>query len=1145
MTTERLLTKTAVLVLGMHRSGTSAAAGVLQRVGVELGHELMAPLPENPKGFFEHTGIVNLHDEVLSLFDARWDDPRSLPEWWERDPRLAPLRQRLRATLRQSFAGAPLWGVKDPRLCRLLPFWIPVLRELDVSAKAVLVVRDPVQVSESLRRRNGLLPEHSSTLWLSHVLASELGTRELPRAVMLYEDLLRDWASEVRRVSDILGVDLFAFSQSLKDDVAEFLEPELRTHRDPTGPPLRAPQNMWASKIYEAMAQWRHGDVSPTPVCDRAIEALAEDELAAEPIAAYLRTRISEARLAARTESARADANKAEAAKAIASADKAEAARADAITSAERADAARAEAVARAERAEASRAMALAGTEAAKGRERAQQAALAQKDAEIASLTARATHAEEYLQAAFRSTSWRLTAPLRYLGSRSPTFARYVRRTVKLVWWTVTLQIRRRARARRDGRWRVGLRRILIPRTRVARVAPTPLGVLPVADGHWEWQGYPGMRTRIAGALAARRGALLYRPRKIIDLSGENLAQAAGRIALRPPGDAPEVSVIVPVFNDLATTIECLLSLSATTDDVAFEVIVANDASTDGTQEILSRVRNLRLVNQPENLGFLRNCNLAATKALGRRLVLLNNDTQVHPGWLAGLTRALDEPGAGAVGPRFVYPGGALQEAGVRILREGAVEMLGLGDAPEIPRWSYRRDVDYISGACLMLDTELFRKLGGFDESLAPAYCEDLELCVRVREHGLRVIYTPEAEVVHHLNKSSDALGAADKHRQIVRNMQRLSERYQSLFDALDDLRVIAFYLPQFHPVPENDLWWGPGFTEWSNVSRARPNFVGHDQPRRPADLGYYDLRVPEVMQAQWDLATRYGIDAFCYYYYWFDGRRLLDQPLERLLDPTMPAHPFCLCWANENWTRRWDGQDQEILISQRHSPEDDISVIRDLARYMRHPAYVRVRDKPLLLVYRTDLFPDFLQTAQRWREECRLLGLGEIYLAMVESFRFANSHTSPACYGCDASVEFPAHYVPGVRAPKGAKQNPDFDGSVSSYDDTALLYATREHPGFRRFRTVMPGWDNSPRNQNSGFILENPTPGVFQAWIETAILETKRDFQGDERLLFINAWNEWAEGAYLEPDRRFGHTFLEAVRNARDAAHLLRGGES
>jgi GT2 family glycosyltransferase len=661
------------------------------------------------------------------------------------------------------------------------------------------------------------------------------------------------------------------------------------------------------------------------------------------------------------------------------------------------------------------------------------------------------------------------------------------------------------------------------------------------ADGNWEWQSYALSRARIDAVLESRRSGASYRQREIIDVADKDPLEVASRIALPACEVSPDVSIIVPVYNELASTLECLISISRTTGEISYEVIIANDASIDRTLEVLSKVPNLRLVNQERNLGFLRNCNTAANEARGRWLVLLNNDAQVEPNWLIGLLRAIEQPGVGAAGPRIVYPVGALQEGGVRIRREGSVEMIGLNELPESKRWSYPRDVDYVSGACLMLRTELFRQLGGFADDLAPAYCEDLELCLRIRDRGLNVRYTPEAEIVHHLSKSTDKLGNSYKHGLIARNMQSLVERYQATFDKLDDVRIIAFYLPQFHPIPENDLWWGQGFTDWRNVAKARPNFAGHDQPRVPSDLGYYDLRTPEVMSAQWALAERYGIDGFCYYYYWFDGHRLLERPLNRLLDPSAKAHPFCLCWANENWSRRWDGQEQEVLMAQRHSPADDANVMRDMARYMRHPSYIRVRGKPLLLIYRTDLFPGFGKTAQRWREECQCIGIGDVYLAMVESFKFAGSSVSPSEYGCDASVEFPAHYAPSIGQPEGPILNPDYEGTVARYDDVALHFATREHPGFTRFRTAMPGWDNTARNQDKGFCLTEATPGSFQAWLETAIAETKRDLHGDERLVFINAWNEWAEGAYLEPDRRYGHAYLQAVRNARDAATLLR----
>jgi len=316
---------------------------------------------------------------------------------------------------------------------------------------------------------------------------------------------------------------------------------------------------------------------------------------------------------------------------------------------------------------------------------------------------------------------------------------------------------------------------------------------------------------------------------------------------------------------------------------------------------------------------------------------------------------------------------------------------------------------------------------------------------------------------------------------------------------------------------------------------------VGHYQPRLPADLGFYDLRLPEVMLQQAELARHYGIHGFCFHYYWFGGKRLLDRPIEQMLATGKPDFPFCLCWANENWTRRWDGLEHEVLMAQSHSPEDDEAVISDLVRFFRDARYIRIDGRPLILVYRVTIFPDFAETAERWRVYCRRQGVGEIYIAMAETFDlvFANKH--PATFGCDAAVEFPPHGCTEYNSPAGAIINQKYEGGVADYRDLVVRAATRELPPYTRFMGVVPGWDNTARRQNNGFCFEHSTPGVFQAWLEEAIDQTRVQHFRDERLVFINAWNEWAEGAYLEPDRRFGHTYLEAVKNALDAARLLR----
>jgi GT2 family glycosyltransferase/SAM-dependent methyltransferase len=665
--------------------------------------------------------------------------------------------------------------------------------------------------------------------------------------------------------------------------------------------------------------------------------------------------------------------------------------------------------------------------------------------------------------------------------------------------------------------------------------------VLKDADGSWEWTAYAQVKERVMRAELARHDEQRIEPIDILDLSENQLDVAIAGLEF-PATQSPVVSILVPTYGNLKYTVECLMSILASAPGVDYEVIVADDASADGTAQRLSGIANLRVLPNAQNLGFLRNVNRALDSVRGRYVLLLNNDVQVRPGWLDVLVEtAASERDVGAVGPKIVYPSGHLQEAGCSFRPDCTSDMVGLNASPDLPQFNFMREVDYCSGACLLLNAAALRDLSGFDEDFAPAYCEDSDLCLRMRQRGLRVLYNPKAIVVHHLSKTTAAQDNEAKFALVGRNLDRFAKKWQETIAALTDVRLIAFYLPQFHPIPENDRWWGKGFTEWRNVVKARPNFVGHYQPRVPMDLGYYDLRVPSVLEQQIALARRYGVGGFCFYYYWFAGQRLLEMPLERMLQPDGPDFPFCVCWANENWTRRWDGQDQEILMAQAHSDADDAAVIHDLMRYMRRPNYIRINGKPLLVVYRVTLFPDFARTAQIWRDLCCKEGIGEIFIAMVESFEMVFTQTDPARYGCDAAVEFPPQGMAEPREPSGSLINPNFSGHVADYRELAVRYCLREQPPYTRFRGLMTGWDNTARRQDNSFCFENATPGAFQAWAEHAIEQTRVQRSGDERIVFINAWNEWAEGAYLEPDRRFGHAFLEAVSNARDSAVLKR----
>ncbi|HEV2678983.1 MAG TPA: glycoside hydrolase family 99-like domain-containing protein [Rhodanobacter sp.] len=340
---------------------------------------------------------------------------------------------------------------------------------------------------------------------------------------------------------------------------------------------------------------------------------------------------------------------------------------------------------------------------------------------------------------------------------------------------------------------------------------------------------------------------------------------------------------------------------------------------------------------------------------------------------------------------------------------------------------------------------------------------------------------------------------------------------------------LVAFYLPQFHPIPENDAWWGEGFTEWHNVARALPQFVGHVQPRLPGELGFYDLRLPDVMRQQMQLAREYGIGAFCSYFYWFAGKTLLEQPLQQwLADPTLDL-PLCLCWANENWSRRWDGRADDILISQQHDPADDLAFIEYVSRYLRDPRYLRVDGKPLLLVYRPGLLPEPKATAQRWREWCGTNGIGEISLVYVQSF----DRVDPRDIAFDAAVEFPPNNT--TPAPITSRQqllNPDYRGDVHDWREMARQSMAESDPAYSRYPGVNPSWDNEPRRSGRGRVFAYASPRGYRDWLRQAIA-TARQRLPAQPMVFINAWNEWAEGAVLEPDTRLGHAWLEATRAA------------
>jgi lipopolysaccharide biosynthesis protein len=346
-------------------------------------------------------------------------------------------------------------------------------------------------------------------------------------------------------------------------------------------------------------------------------------------------------------------------------------------------------------------------------------------------------------------------------------------------------------------------------------------------------------------------------------------------------------------------------------------------------------------------------------------------------------------------------------------------------------------------------------------------------------------------------------------------------------------MKAICFYLPQYHPIPENDAWWGEGFTEWRNVTKAVPNFPGHYQPHVPSELGFYDLRLIEVQRKQTHLAREHGIGGFCYHYYWFNGRRLLERPLQQLAEHTEIDFPFCVCWANENWTRTWDQKEKDVLLAQNHTPEDDEAFIRTLLPLLRDERYIRVRGKPLVAVYRVGLFPDARGTAERWRRIAVAEGLPGLHLCAVQFYGVDD----PRAFGFDAAIEFPPHKFLGPEnGPETLPQfsNPRFAGKVVDYQRVVAQALSKRMPeDYVVYRGVVPSWDNTARRQDTPRILLGATPLDFQFWLRRVVEQTRQRHEPEDQIVFINAWNEWGEGCHLEPDVKHGRAYLEATRAA------------
>jgi lipopolysaccharide biosynthesis protein len=369
------------------------------------------------------------------------------------------------------------------------------------------------------------------------------------------------------------------------------------------------------------------------------------------------------------------------------------------------------------------------------------------------------------------------------------------------------------------------------------------------------------------------------------------------------------------------------------------------------------------------------------------------------------------------------------------------------------------------------------------------------------------------------------------------------------------NFRAIALYLPQFHPTKENDEWWGAGFTEWRNTARAKPLFPGHHQPNLPADLGFYDLRVAEVREAQAAIARTAGIEGFCYWHYWFAGRRILERPFNEVLSSGRPNFPFCLAWANETWQGVWHGCERRVLIEQTYPGLDDVDAhFHTLLPAFKDKRYIKVGGRPLFVVYQPTQLPDQLQFTARWNELARRNGLAGIHF--VAHLQYSQNAFDWRAHGFASALAsntlkvfhkrawdivsaymqregLPAAIQATVRlvAHRILQRLLAWPAGVYAYRDAALFMSPRPPLAPDIYPTAVPNWDNSPRAGKNGVILQGSTPDMFRRHLKD-ILSHLVERPREQRIVFIKSWNEWAEGNYLEPDLRFGHAYLEVLRD-------------
>ncbi len=1001
-----------VVVLGMHRSGTSVLTGTLGLLGAGMPREPIPAADENQTGYWEPGSIGTVHDALFAELGLGWSLPfvdpasaRNVLDQLGSETKIAHWVEKLVECVENEYDPAPVIVIKDPRMCRLMPLWLRVFEELDLEPSFVIPIRHPAEVIGSLKARDSFDAGRSMWLWMDHVLRAEHDTRGMTRVVVEYSQLLTNWRTTMTRINDALGLDLQIEQRG--DEVDRFISARYQHHKARTTDHQTLPNVVGdALGLFEQAAASTQG--IDTDGFDHVSEAFDEVRQLSAQWLIDTEHRADDAHTHNQTLVAQAQVVQSKLDKSV-----------------------------------------------------------RQAETTNTQYTAKIAAGQAILQS-LRQTNRTLAKELKHTESK-----------LLLQTQRFSKQLGEQAGEHKES-----------VRNSKAQAAKLEKLEKQIKAMNIEHQTMLDQARDLEEALS-QASADAQHARDSAKAQAQIESNAREQVEKHAQALAQEAAVRFE-------SQDVQLKLNKHAHEV-------RQAQQEHDQIILAeqiRELNKRTVSPwriPMKLAmsFVR-WPSRHSRRLTEDVRLVSASSLFDAQWY--IAKYPDVAAAGA-NPAMHYVG------------------QGCTEGREPSQWF---------DAAWYLETHRDVAASGLNPLVHYLRTGWLE------KRAIRQAYlAPATEDAPANQRPAESSNGSSLSQVLVDIRDRSSADFPLVeVDPVQRAKTtaVAFYLPQFHPIPENDQWWGKGFTEWRNVVRAKAQFGGHDQPIVPGELGYYDLRLPEVRQHQAQLAQKHGIGAFCYHYYWFNGRRVLERPLNDLLSSDKPSMPFCICWANENWTRRWDGLEQEVLLHQKHTLQSDRQFFLDLIPTLEDKRYLRVDGKPVIVVYRADLMANAQDTAAVWRDEARRAGLGDIHLCAV---RFRTDDPRPL--GFDAAIEFPPHHFPAPEIThKVTNLDPAFDGRVLDWaTGAAELIRNPIKADYRLYRCVNPGWDNTARRMSSASIFTGATPLRYEAWLRSAINQRQPDDGVHDNLVFINAWNEWAEGAVLEPTSTCNMGMLKATARA------------